>query len=186
MLFERYIRAVGVALGFVCLAGLVPVILRARDTYFVVSGEWSNVLSMPALVFGAVFAAFSAVVAIKRLRRSSHPVGQSLVRRVSFCVVFVGIVATLAHQAFITTLPMIHARVVGGSKSMAFFVKSPNYVGTWGCPRASLLADRPVFADVLCNVPPDVRVILQPGDQLQVTGIGSSAGVFYTTVSLFP
>jgi len=161
----------------IMLIGCSFIFVKIFGYQYIPTKEWMALSSGAATAVGIETAVFG-VWATKKNVKDPPRFAQAV--KVVFVFAFVILSCLFLGRAFVFSgAPLIVAAIAGGDVEAQYVVKDASSWGDGKCRNPVYLEDmKGIFWDRLCFFPQDLRVELDPGSKIAVTGKGTFAGLF--------
>ena len=172
-------RLFGVA-AIIMLVGALPLFARMAGFQFLPTEVWIRRVSSVARSVGIFVAVVPAIVYARGWWRTVPE--DSLVKH-AFLLIFLPFLGfSTGMNSVNVSGPFIYAALIGHPSENRFVVARAEGFSDRKCRNKIKLKDMPFMNDELCGLPKDFRDSLRPGQTLIVSGRGTFAGTFISSV----
>ncbi len=171
-------RTVGVIFVAWFLISFIPIVIAGFGFNFLPSTSWVDSTSSFANIFGGLSACLLTWV----FWRTRKVAAKGSLKMVALLIGAPAVGYLLGRNLVMYSIPIMSAVLVGGTVDLRFTIAAIDQPGTKRCRTPVELQGMPLLFPKLCRVPQEFRQKLAPGDEIVVSGRGTSQGLFVENI----
>ncbi|WP_374393581.1 hypothetical protein [Tabrizicola sp.] len=175
-----YLRRLLGVVAVIMLVGGLPLFARIAGFQFLPTEDWVRRVWWVALSVGIFFAVVPTIVYARGWSRMAPE--DSSVKHVFVLIFMPFLGVSIGMDSVLAGGPLIYTALAGHPAETRFVVARAEGFSDRKCRNKIELKDMPFMYDALCGFPKDFRDSLPPGQTLIVSGRGSFAGTFISSV----